>query len=126
MIRTFLTMTLFTAAALAGCTQQDQAGAGNEPENERTAAQANVVLPPPILASKIYRCNDNSIVYVDWLSGDTSANVRTQKDGAATAVAASEAGKPMTAEGGWSLTGSSKSATITLARPGKGSQSCDS
>ena len=64
------------------------------------------------MASKIYRCKDNSVVYIDWLSDNKSANVRSDKNGAATHVVAPEAGQPMVAEG-YSLTGSATSATIT-------------
>ena len=32
-----------------------------------------VVLPPSIQASKAYRCKDNSLVYIDWLSDGTRA-----------------------------------------------------
>ena len=38
-------------------------------------ANANVALPPSITASKTYRCKDNSIVYIDWLSDRKLADV---------------------------------------------------
>jgi hypothetical protein len=37
---------------------------------------------------------------------------------------AAEAGQPMTAEGGYSLSGAASAPAVTLERPGKGSQSC--
>ena len=36
-------------------------------------------LPPSIAASKTYRCKDNSLVYVDWLS-DGSARVKKTRE----------------------------------------------
>ena len=88
------------------------------------ANAAPVELPPSIAASKIYRCKDNSIVYVDWLSDNKSANLRTEKNGTPTQLKAEEGAQALTAEGGYSLTGSAAAASISLTRPGTGSQSC--
>jgi hypothetical protein len=82
-----------------------------------------VVLPPAITASKTYRCKDQSLVHVDWLSDGLSANYRSEESGAPVQVKAAAAGEPMTAEG-YSLTGDAKAASITLARPGISAQSC--
>lgn len=116
----FAPAALAALAALAGCNQADQANldAANEVANA-----APVVLPPSIAHSKIYRCKDNSVVYIDWLSDNLSANVRTEKNGPATHVMAPAAGEPMVAEG-FSLTGAGADSSVTLTRPGKGSQSC--
>ena len=48
----------------------------------------------------------------------------TKKDGTATRLTAATTGEPLTAEGGWKLTGDAK--TITVTQPGKPSQSCKS
>jgi hypothetical protein len=118
MTRTPLALVLTAAAALAGCNQADQTNqAANEAVNEP------VVLPPSIVHSKIYRCKDNSVVYIDWLSDSLSANIRTDKNGPAIHVMAPVAGEPMVAEG-YSLTGEGTASNVTLTRPGKGSQSC--
>ena len=117
MTRTTLAFALTAAAALAGCNKGETNAAANEVVNA-----APIELPPAIIASKIYRCKDNSVTYIDWLSDNKSANIRTDKNGTAVHVVAPEAGQPMVAEG-YSLTGTSTGA-ITLARPGKGSQSC--
>ncbi|HEU4704832.1 MAG TPA: hypothetical protein VFS45_03890 [Sphingomicrobium sp.] len=109
------------AAALAGCNQQDSTL--NTGEGDNVAANAPIELPPAIAHSKIYRCKDNSVVYIDWLSDNLSANIRTEKNGPATHVMAPEGGKPMVAEG-YSLSGAGTGSTVTLTRPGKGSQSC--
>jgi hypothetical protein len=117
MTRTALLLSLTAAAALAGCNQEPAAPPANETVN------APIELPPAIVASKIYRCKDNSVVYIDWLSDQKSANVRSEQNGPATHVVAPEAGQPMVAEG-FSLSGTSQASSVTLTRPGKGSQSC--
>ena len=103
MTRTTLTITLIAAAALAGCNKQDHTITGGPDEGNQVANVAPIELPPAILASKIYRCKDNSVVYIDWLSDNKSANIRSDKNGTATKLLAPEAGKAMVAEG-YSLT----------------------
>lgn len=102
MIRT-LTLTAVAALALAACNKEDKtivAGPA-DPMAEELNKAAPVALPPSIQASKTYRCKDNSLAYVDWLS-DGTARVKATKDevGAAPAEGA--------------LTGDATSATITL------------
>ncbi|MCY7397268.1 MAG: hypothetical protein LH466_00305 [Sphingomonas bacterium] len=97
-------------------------------KNEIAAANAkdnakNVVLPPSITATKTYRCKDNSVVHLDWLSDKQSANFRADKAGAPIQLKAAAAGEAMTAEG-YALTGDAATSSITLTRPGKGEQSC--
>ena len=124
MTRTSLALALTAAAALAGCNQEDHTiTSGPDDPMANQTANAAVVLPPSIAASKIYRCKDNAVVYIDWLSDNKSANIRTEKNGPATHVAAPEAGQPMVAEG-FSLTGTAADSTVTLTRPGTGAQSC--
>ncbi len=124
MTRTPLALALTAAAALAGCNQEDHnivAGGPADPVGNQ--ANADVVLPPAIAHSKIYRCKDNSVVYIDWLADNKTANLRTDRNAPPTQLVAPEEGKPMVAEG-YSLTGTGEGSTVTLARPGKGSQSC--
>ena len=126
MTRTPLAYCLVAAAALAGCHAQtiDPNKSGPDADTNVTT-NAPIALPPSIVASKIYRCADNKVVYVDYLSDNKSANIRTQQDGTPTSVTAPEAGKPMTAAGGFSLTGNAASpATATIAIPGHPAQSC--
>ena len=89
MTRTTLLITLAAAAALAGCNKEDHTiVAGGPPEDNTTAASNGpVALPPSITASKVYRCADNTVVYVNWMS-DGSANVKNKPEGAITPVAA--------------------------------------
>jgi hypothetical protein len=127
MTRTTLLITLAAAAALAGCNKESHTIVAGGPEPDPTAnAAANgpVALPPSITASKIYRCADNKIVYVDWLSDNKTANIRTDKGGPPTALAAAEPGKTMTAAGGYSLDGKASANEAKIAIPGHPSQSC--
>ena len=64
------------------------------------------------------------MVYVDWLSDGKSANIRPAKDSPPTQVTAAEAGTPMTAAGGYSLTGTPAAATVRIAVPGQAEESC--
>jgi len=127
MTRTPLTsLTLAAAAALAGCNNSDHTMvAGGDPADDtNVAANANVQLPPTIASSKIYRCEDNKVLYVDWLSDNKSANIRTDKAGAPTQVTAAEPGKPMTGPAGYSIEGSATSGSAKIAVPGHPAQSC--
>lgn len=124
MNRTPLLLAAIAAAALAGCNKESHTiVAGNPDDNVNAVNTAAVQLPPAIEASKSYRCKDNSIVYVDWLNDKKTADIRASKTGEPTRVTSPEAGKPMAA-GGYSLTGTSEASTVTIERPGKGSQSC--
>jgi len=105
MTRTLFCITLAAAAALAGCNKDDHTiVAGGDPADEPTNAAANtgVQLPPAITASKTYRCADNSLVYIDWLSDGTS-KVKQSANDAGTQL---PAGDP-------SLKGDAHAATVT-------------
>ena len=125
MTRTPLLLTLAAAAALAGCHKHTIVSGPPEDDNN-SAANANVQLPPSIVATKLYRCADNSVVTVDYLSDGKSANVRAGKDTTtSTQVTAPEAGQPMTAAGGYSVEGTKDSASAKIAVPGHASQTCN-
>jgi len=126
MTRTPLLLSLVAAAALAGCNQSDPVvvGPDDDPANRAPAANGPVELPPAIAASKTYRCKDNSLVSIDWLSDGKAANFRTSHEPLPVRLTAPEPGQPLTAEGGYSLTGTPDASSVTLARPGKGSQAC--
>ena len=113
------------SAALVGC-QKETIDPGAE-KSERAAADAanapKVVLPPSITATKIYRCKDNSVVYIDWLSDKMTANFRAEQTGTPIQLKSAFAGEAMIAEG-HSLTGDAAATSIMLTRPGKGAQSC--
>jgi hypothetical protein len=127
MTRIPFVLTLLAAAALAGCDNSDHnIVAGQDAGDNQTNVAANgpVELPPAITASKTYRCADNKLVYIDWLSDNKSANVRTEESGPPTHVIAAEAGKPMTAAGGYEVSGAPTAASVKIAIPGHPSQSC--
>lgn len=106
MTRTPLIIALVATAALAGCNKQSHtivAGPDDSPDNgSNVVSNAPVALPPSITATKTYRCKDNSLVYIDWMS-DGTARVKKSKDDAGTTLAA----------GSKELTGSSSGSTVT-------------
>ena len=126
MTRTPLLIAFAAAAALAGCNKQDHTIVVGPPEDNsvNVADNAPVALPPAIAASKVYRCGDNELVYVNWLADNKSATVRTEQAGTPTPVSAAEAGQPMTAPGGYSVSGSASASTVKVTLPGHGSLSC--
>jgi hypothetical protein len=105
MTRTLPIIIIAAAAALAGCEREtivSQPG-GPDPMANAVANAGNVTLPPSISASKAYRCKDNSLVYVDWLS-DGSARLKKTRNGVGTPVPMGE-GSP--------IQGDAQAATIT-------------
>lgn len=118
---------LITVAALltlSACSKSEPEVVGGpaDPMAEQLANAGPVELPPSVKASKQYRCKDNSLVFVDFLSDDKTANLRTEKNGAPTKLVAAEAGGSFKAEGGYEVSGSGSPVTITV--PGNGAQSC--
>lgn len=124
-----LTYLLLIAAplALAACdsqpTKPEVVDTNPDPMANTLANSGPVVLPPSILAEATLRCDDNSLTYVTFYSGDTQVDVQLDKAGPKTRLTAPAAGQAYVADGGWSLTGTPKK--ITLASPGKKSQSCE-
>ena len=94
-----------------------------DPMANQIANAAPVELPPAVTDSAIYRCKDNSIVYVDYLGDKTQANVRTKKGGTPVHVQAEGEGKPLTGGNGFSVSGSGK--TVQIAVNGGGAQTCN-
>jgi len=104
MTRTPLFIILAAAAALAGCNNSDHtivAGPDTGDTASNAAANGPVALPPSIQASKSYRCHDNQLVYVDWMSDGTARVKKTRE----------EIGTTVTL--GTDLKGDSKASTIT-------------
>jgi hypothetical protein len=119
-------LTLCAALSLAACgqTRSEQAANAAAAANEAVAAtMANVELPPAIKAEKSFRCKDNSLAFVTFFEGDTQAVVKDKQDATGTLLKAATAGEPLTAEGGWSMTGDEGG--VTLTRPGKAAISCN-
>ena len=117
MNRTNLIMPLIAAFALSSCGDGSNTVVlnpdGTEVNEAEEAAVNNVVLPPSIVGSGKYRCKDNNIISIDWLSDGTVNSARVTPDGGtAVQLAQAEANGPYTAEGA-SLTGDPKAASVT-------------
>ncbi|MBJ7444687.1 MAG: hypothetical protein JHD32_10365 [Sphingobium sp.] len=109
---------------LAACNKNDEPEVVGGPADPMAAELANaapVELPPSVKANKQFRCKDNSLIFVDFMSDDKTAQLRTEKGGTATTLKAAEVGQPFTAEG-FSVSGTGDDVTITV--PGKGAQAC--
>ena len=109
---------------LAACNKNDEPEVVGGPADPMAAELANaapVELPPSVKANKQFRCKDNSLIFVDFVSDDKTAQLRTEKGGTATTLKAAEVGQPFTAEG-FSVSGTGDDVTITV--PGKGAQAC--
>lgn len=121
------TAVLAALIALAACNNEPEtiiAGGPEQPEPD-FGGKPVPQLPPPVKASKTFRCKDNSLVYVDFFADDKGANVRTEKDGPPTMVSTAEPGAEMAStDGTTKLTGDTAAITVTL--PGAGAKSCKS
>jgi len=96
---------LAAALTLSACNKQDHtivAGNVPDPMANQLANAAPVELPPAITASKSYRCTDNSVVYIDWLSNGAARVKKSATDIPGTEIAAEDA----------KAIGDSKAATI--------------
>ena len=102
MTRPFTILALVAVAALAGCNNEDHTLVAGPGGDDQPMNNVGVVLPPSIQASKAYRCKDNSLIYVDWLS-DGTARVKKTREEVGTTLPA----------GDKSLTGDAKAASIT-------------
>jgi hypothetical protein len=126
MHQTFRYLATASAAALltlAACNKEPeviQSGPA-DPQAADLAKAKPIALPPSIVSSHAYRCKDNSLIYVDFMSDQKTANFRSSKGGDPTVLTAAVPGEPYTAEG-YSVTGSGNQ--ITVERPGKGAQTC--
>jgi len=108
MTRKTLLITVAAAAALAGCDKTNHTITGDSP-GDNIAANAPVALPPSIAASKSYRCKDNGLIYIDWMSDGTARVKKTRE----------EVGTPVTP--GAELKGDANAKSITY-----NGQSCNS
>jgi len=123
--------TLLLAAAgiaatlsLAACNKEPEVIDTNpDPQAEALKNAPPVELPPAIQASRTYRCKDNSLVYIDFMSNNT-AFVRKEKgaEPPIATVTAEQAGGEYKSADGYTVSGNSEQ--ITYSAPGKGTQSC--
>jgi hypothetical protein len=119
-------ISLAATTALSGCGNENHniVAGGADPDEVNIPTNTSVELPPAVVAAKTYRCADNSVVHVDWLSDGKSANIRPDKSTSSTQVTATEAGKPMVGPAGYSVEGSSTASSVKIAVPGHPAQSC--
>ena len=115
MTRTLTIFALAAAATISGCDNSDHnlvEGGGYDPQANILQNLDQVELPPAIAASHSYRCQDNSVVYIDWLNND-SARIKQERGEVGTTVTREGEEGAYTAEG-QSLTGSSDAQSITV------------
>lgn len=100
------------AAVLAACNSEPEVVTVNryDPQAEALKNAAPVAPPPMITANQTYRCSDNSLYYVTFLSNNT-ATIRTSEAGAPTMLTAQAADGPYAGEG-YSVSGSGDNVTI--------------
>jgi hypothetical protein len=124
MTRNHITSAVAASAALlalsaCGSSQSETADAQN---NVAAHAVRVTELPPSIQKSRTYRCSDNSIFYVDFLTNNT-ARIRTEQNGTAATLTAQGGNPPFVAEG-YSIAANADQTRI--AAPGHAAQSCRS
>ena len=119
-----LLASLGTLLALGACNTKPTTIVANDDDPQAAQLKnAKPVAPPPmIMASRTYRCDDNSLVYADFYTNNT-VQVRTKKEPGAGTVLTAPNGKPPYTAPGYSL--SANASHITYSAPGKKSQGCD-
>jgi hypothetical protein len=110
--------------SLAACNNKPEevSSTAPDPMASQLANAAPVELPPAIAETVTLRCDDNSLVYLDFFQGNKQVQLKTEKGGPATMLKAPAAGEPFEAAGGYKLTGTSKNVTVTV--PGKPAKTC--
>jgi len=114
---------LGTLLALGACNNKPIVAHDDDPQAAQLKNAPPVAPPPMIMASRTYRCDDNSLVYADFYTNNT-VSVRAKKDPATggTILTAKDAKGPYTGAG-YSL--SANSDHVTYDAPGKKAQACD-
>lgn len=115
--------TALLALSLAACDPKTETVTTQAPDPQAAelAKAPKIELPPSIKSSETFRCKDNSLAFVDFMSDGKTVHLRTEKGGTPVSLVAPAPGEPMVADG-YSMTGTP--AAITLAQPGKPSQPC--
>lgn len=113
---------------LGACQSEPVEVGGNaDPQAEALKNAPAVQLPPSIKVARTYRCKDNSIVYVSFMSDDVTAMVRDKEEEPPLATLKAPApGQAFEGQGqtgqGFKLSGSGDNVTYTS--PDSGTQSC--
>ncbi len=110
-------------ALVSACNSQPETLGGNQDASaNQTAGAPPVALPPMVLTSHIYRCKDNSLAKVEFMS-DKTAMYYEGDSKTGTKLAQAPEGGAYKADG-YSVSG--PDAEISLTAPGKGTTSCKS
>ncbi len=91
-----------------------------DPQAAELANAATVAPPPMIKTSHSYRCKDNSLIFVDFMTDDMTATFKSTKDGTPETLKAPAAGKPyVSTDGSKTITAAARRSPITAraARP---------
>jgi len=109
--------------SLSACSNEPEVVETPDPMKDQLAKAAPVELPPAIQASRTYRCKDNSLVFIDFMSNNT-AIVRKGKgvEPPLATVTAETAGGEYKSADGYTVSGNSEQ--ITYTSPSGAAQSC--
>ena len=121
--RKFLAAASIAASALlAACNSEPEDLTINkyDPQAEALKNAAPIAPPPMVSSSRIYRCSDNSVFYVDFYS-DNTATIRTEQTGTPTSLTSTNGQPPFTTEG-YSVSGNGENVRITA--PGRNNVAC--
>ena len=113
---------LGTLLALGACNNKPVVAHDDDPQAAQLKNAPPVAAPPMIMASRTYRCDDNSLVYADFYTNNT-VSVRTKKEPGSGTILTAADGKPPYTAPGYSV--SANAAHISYAAPGKKAQGCD-
>jgi hypothetical protein len=106
--------------ALAACGSRSDL-ARNEMGSNEGNESLRVELPPSVQSSKVYRCRDNSLAYVDYLTDEITAQLRDSKHDVPVTLIAAAPGEPFVGRG---YTLARNGETIELTRPTYEPTSC--
>lgn len=128
MKRAMFAQCAFACAILAACgteppeaPQSTQDEAGTDLEQNRTATLDPADMPPPIVRSRSYRCDDGNALYVDVLQDKHVVLVRNSRSDVPTRLERESDAGPLTADG-FSLSGTGNE--VRYSSPERPSQAC--
>ncbi len=144
MKKTFLLIAPLSMLALAACNKTETPAADGADVAATATPAVTAPMPPAITSQVVYRCKDNTILYVDFFGANESADIRVADKSSAAirvtapvapapvagaapapvdpAAAAKPAGPMKSADGATSLSGAGKQVNVKLAD--KGAQTC--
>ncbi|NBW75781.1 MAG: hypothetical protein EBR34_08275 [Sphingomonadaceae bacterium] len=106
---------------LAGCNSPPDAHQAGANGNDQIAHAAASEMPPPIVTGLSYRCEDGSLIRVDYLAGDKQAILQTPENTLPIRLLGDQSGGTLTF-GGYAVVG--RGTTITFQRPNGPPQNC--